>query len=126
MRPFYAEGLIETEDGEKLQLVCDFYTIDVVEQISGLNWDDDIISQFPNPPKALAIQVLYGLLRKRQENVTLDEAAGLTYDKNVIAIWAVMGDVIRRACNFAPDEEEEPTPAKKKPGGRSKGSARNG
>src|SRR5687768_9737518 len=104
MRPFFAEGLIETEDGEKLTLVCDFYTIDVVEQISGQNWDD-ILPQLVDPPKALAVQVLYGLLRKRQENVTLDEAAGLSYDENAIAIWAVVGDVIRRACNLGGAEE---------------------
>lgn len=123
MRPFYAEGLIETEDGEKLTLVCDFYTIDVVEQISGQNWDD-IIPQLVNPPKALAVQLLYGLLRKRQEHVTLNEAAGLSYDKNAVAIWAVVGDVIRRASNLGGDEEE--TGAKKKPSGRSRRSAKSG
>jgi hypothetical protein len=123
MRSFFAEGLIETQDGEKLTLVCDFYTIDVVEQISGQNWDD-ILPQLVNPPKALAVQLLYGLLRKRQENITLDEAAGLSYDKNAVAIWAVVGDVIRRACNLGGDEED--APAKKKPSGRSRSSARNG
>lgn len=123
MRPFFAEGLIETEDGEKLTLVCDFYTISVVEQISGQNWDD-ILPQLVSPPKALAVQLLYGLLRKRQEHVTLDEAAGLSYDKNAIAIWAVVGDVIRRACNLGSDEEE--TSAKKKPSGRSRRSAKSG
>ena len=124
MRPFFAEGLIETEDGEKLQLVCDFYTIKVCEDVTGLNWDQDILPALADPPKSLAVQVLYALLRKRQEHVTLDEAAGLSYDKNAIAIWAVVGDVIRRACNFGDDKEGEP--AKKKPAGRSKGSARNG
>lgn len=124
MRPFFAEGLIETEDGEKLTLVCDFYTIDVVEQISGLNWDQDILPQMTNPSKALSVQLLYGLLRKRHVNVTLDEAAGLTYDKNAIAMWAVAGDVIRRACNLGGVEEQEP--AKKKPNGRSRGSAKSG
>ena len=119
MRSFYAEGLIETEDGEKLTLVCDFYTIDVAEQITGLNWDQDILPGLADPPKSLAVKVLYGLLRKRQANVTLDEAAGLSYDKNAIAIWAVVGDVIRRACNIVSDEPE-PEVTKKKPGGRSR------
>lgn len=123
MRSFFAEGLIETEDGEKLTLVCDFYAIDVVEQISGEAWDD-ILPQLASPPRALAVKVLYGLLRKRQPEITLDEAAGVSFDKNQIAIWAIMGDVIRRACNFGSDEEEEAP--KKKPSGRSKASARNG
>lgn len=128
MRAFYAEGLIETEDGEKLTLVCDFFTIDVAEQVTGLNWDDDILPQLIKPPKALAVKVLYALLRKRQEHVTLDDAAGLSYDKNAIAIWAVVGDVIRRACNLSEsDEEEEPgKTVKKKSGGRSRSSAKSG
>lgn len=126
MRAFFAEGLIETEDGEKLTLVCDFYTIQVVEQISGLNWDEDILPQMASPPKHLAVQLLYGLLRKRQENVTLDEAAGLSYDKNAIAIWAVAFDVVRRACNLDLGEVEEAPGPKKKSGGRSRRSARNG
>jgi hypothetical protein len=125
MRAFFAEGLIETEDGEKLTLVCDFYTIDVAEQITGMNWDEDILPALANPPKALAVKLLYALLRKRQEQVTLDEAAGLSYDKNAIAIWAVVGDVIRRACNLGGADEDE-APAKKKSGGRSRSSAKSG
>jgi hypothetical protein len=123
MRSFYAEGSIETEDGDKLTLVCDFYTIDIVEQITGENWDK-IIPQLVNPPRALAVKVLYGLLRKRHEGITLDEAAGVSYDRNSIAIWAVMGDVIHRACNFGGDEAE--APAKKKSRGRSKSSVESG
>lgn len=126
MRALFAEGPIETQDGEKLTLVCDFFTIQVVEQITGLNWDRDVLPGLADPPKHLAIQVLYGLLRKRQEHVTLDEAAALTYDRNAIAIWAVVGDVIRRACNLGPDDDEEPAAPKKKPSGRSRTSARNG
>ena len=53
MRSFFAEGLFETDEGEKLQLVCDFYTIDVVEQVTGLNWDIDIIPQLVSPPRSL-------------------------------------------------------------------------
>jgi hypothetical protein len=125
MRAFFAEGLFETQDGEKLTLVCDLSTIDVAEQITGLNWDRDIIPQMIDPPKALAVKLLYSLLRKRQVNVTLDEAAGLTYDQNSIVLWAIVGDVIRRACNLGEAEEEE-EPAKKKSPGRSKASAASG
>lgn len=124
MRPFFAEGLIETEDGEKLTLVCDFYALDVIEQVTGQSWDD-ILPQLANAPRALAVKVLYGLLRKRHQGITLDEAAGVAFDKNQAAIGAVMGDVIRRACNIGGDEEEA-GPAKKKPSGRSKVSEKTG
>lgn len=124
MRSFNAEGTVQTADGETLTLVCDFYTIDVVEGITGENWDD-VIPQLVQPPKSLAVKVLYGLLRKRHEGITLDEAAALSYDKNSLAIWAVVGDVIRRACNIDAEEDEEEAP-KKKSGGRRKSSAGNG
>lgn len=123
MRAFNAEGTVQTADGETLSLVCDFHTIDIVEGITAENWDD-IIPQLVEPPKSLAVKVLYGLLRKRHEGITLDEAAALSYDKNSLAIWATVGDVIRRACNIDQDEEEEP--AKKKSGGRQRSSARSG
>lgn len=124
MRSFYAEGLIETDEGERLTLVCDFFTISVVEHVSGENWDD-IIPQLVKPPKALAIQVLYGLLRKRHEHITLDEAAALSYDRNAIAIWAVVGDVIARACNFEAADDDASC-SKKKQSGRSRSSAKSG
>jgi hypothetical protein len=124
MRSFFAEGQAKTSDGETLTLVCDFYTIDVVESITGQNWDE-IIPQLVSPPRALAVKVLYGLLRKRHESITLDEAAGVSYDANSLEIWAAMGDVIRRACNIGePDEADEG--AKKKPAGRSKSSVKSG
>lgn len=122
MRSFYAEGSAETDDGEKLTLVCDFYAIDVVEQITGQSWDD-ILPQLANPPRTLAVKVLYGLLRKRHQGITLDEAAGVSFGKNQAEIGLVMGDVIRRACNIGGEEETGP---KKKPVGRSKVSAESG
>lgn len=119
MRAFFAEASFETKSGEKLTLVCDFYTIAVVEGITGQHWND-IIPQLIDPPLSLFVQVLYGLLRKRHENISLDEAAALTYDvedKRVLGV--LMGAVIASACNFDTEEEEQANP-KKKQGGRSK------
>ena len=36
--------------------------------------------------------------------------AGLFYEKDSIAIWAVMGDVIARACNFGDEEAKDENP----------------
>lgn len=124
MRAFFAEGQFVTDEGETVTLTCDFYALKVIEQVTGQDWDD-IVPQLAKPPKHLAAEVLYGLLRKRQEGITLDQAAALFYDKNSIALWAVMGEVIRLACNLDFEEPEE-EPAKKKPSGRSRRSARNG
>lgn len=126
MRAFFAEGMIETDEGERLSLVCDFLALKVIEDVSGQFWDD-IVPQLADPPRHLAAIVLYGLLRGRQPTVTLDEAAGLFFDKHSAAIWAVMAEVIRRACNIEPDAEEaSEKPSKKKPSGRSRSSAKSG
>jgi hypothetical protein len=123
MRAFFAEGQFETDEGDRLTLVCDFSALDVIEQVTGYNWDE-IVPQLVNPPRALAVKVLYGLLRKRHEQISLDEVAGLFFDKNAIALWAVMGEVIARACNFESSGGDKP--AKKKPAGRSQSTARSG
>lgn len=122
MRAFFAEGTVEA-DGETLTLVCDFQAIDVVESITGENWDE-IIPQLVKPAKALGVKVLYGLLRKRHEGITLDEVAALTYSKDSMAIWAVAGDVIAKACNF--EQASDDGHAKKKPAGRSRDSVESG
>lgn len=127
MRAFFAEASFDTKSGERLTLVCDFYTIAVVEGITGQNWND-IIPELVKPPLSLFVQVLYGLLRKRHENITLDEVAALTYDvddKKVLG--ALMGAVIAAACNFDSEEdEEEQASPKKKQSGRSKVLEKNG
>lgn len=116
--------MIETDEGDRLTLVCDFYALKVIEQVAEQYWDD-ILPQLANPPRHLAAIVLYGLLRGRQDKITLDEAAAFFFDKNSIAVWAVMGDVIRRASNLD-EPEEEAAPVKKKRSGRSKASAESG
>lgn len=125
MRSFNAEGTFETEDGERITLVCDFSTIDVVQGITGQNWDD-VMPQLAEFDRALLTKILWAMLRKRHEGISLDEAAALGFDKNSIALWAIMGDVINRACNISDDKPAEDEAAKKKSRGRSKSSAASG
>jgi hypothetical protein len=124
MRSFYAEGQLETKDGEKLTLVCDFYTIDVVQGVTGENWDD-ILPRLFTGDRALFVKVLYGLLRKRHEEVTMDEAAAVSFDCDQVVLGATVMDVIRRACNLATGEEaKDKNPPQRR--GRSKSSGKNG
>jgi hypothetical protein len=125
MRSFFAEASFEAKDGERLHLVCDFYTIQVVEDITGRDWDE-IVPDLVGSGRSLKIMVLYGLLRKRHPGITLDEAAAITYDFDESALGALMGAVIAKAQNFSPEEEKEPAAPKKKSGGRSRGSAKSG
>lgn len=122
MRAFFAEASFDA-GGEQLTMVCDFYAIAVVEGVTGQNWND-IVPQLADPPFTLFVQVLYGLLRKRHEGITLDQVTALFYDtKERNAIVALMGAVIAKACNFDTGED---APAKKKLSGASRTSERNG
>lgn len=126
MKPFYHEGQVEAE-GEKLILVCDLYAIDCIESITGQSWDD-ILPQLENPPNALLTKILWGFLRRKHEGVTLDEAAGVAFGPDKVAVGLVLGDVLRRACNIPAEAESTDAPAapKKKSNGRSRSSAKTG
>lgn len=121
MKPFNAEGVFETQAGEKLTLVCDFYAIDIAQQVAELSWDD-IVERFLTD-RVLAVKVLYALLRRKHAGVTIDEAADVSFDKNQIALWAIMGDVVRRACNIDQEAKDENPPKRR---GRSRSSAKSG
>jgi hypothetical protein len=125
MKAFYHEGVVEA-DGEKLTLVCDFSAIDRIESITGENWAD-VVAQLDDPSRSLLVKVLWGLLCRKHDGVTLDEATSVTFSKDFKGVGLVMGDVIRRACNIpGPTDELPDEPAKKKSDGRRKGPAENG
>jgi hypothetical protein len=127
MRSFFAEASFEAADGERLNLVCDFYTIQVVEEITGEDWEAILPQLVAGAARSLKIKVLFGLLRKRHPDITLDEAAAVTFDNDEMALGALMGAVIAKAQNFGEEnEEEKSTTAKKKSGGRSRGSGKSG
>lgn len=116
MKSFYHEGQVEA-DGETLTLVCDFGAIMAIESVTGENWDD-IVPQLASPSRTLSVQVLWGLLRRKHDGVTLDQAAGIAFGKEQGAVGLTMFDVIARACNIESDGEK--TDAKKKRAGQSK------
>lgn len=122
MRAFYHDAVVEVE-GEKLTLVCDFMAITAIEGVTGENWDE-IVPQLANPSRTLVVKVLWGLLRRKHEGVTLDEAAGVAFGPNQTAVGIAMGDVIQRACNLAAPKEKDGNPPKRR--GRSKASEKLG
>lgn len=123
MTPFYHEGQVEA-GGEKLILVCDFYAIDAIESITGEDWDS-LLTKMTS--RSVSTKVLWGLLRRKHEGITLDEAAGIAFGPDQEAVGLVMGDVIRRACNIEGPTDEAPSEgAKKKSAGRSRTSAKSG
>lgn len=111
MRPFYHEGQVEV-DGENLHLVCNFRALDVIESVTGQKMSD-ILPQLVDPPHSLVGKVLWGLLREKHENVTLDEAAGVAFGEKGGLVGVVMGDVLRRSFNIGA-AEKKPNPPKRR------------
>lgn len=122
MKSFYHEGQVEVE-GETLTLVCDFGAIMAIESVTGENWDD-IVPQLGDPSRTLAVQVLWGLLRRKHDGVTIDQAAGVAFGKRQAEVGQCMWSVIERAIDFGRDGDE--SDAKKKPDGQPQSSVSNG
>ena len=120
MRSFYHEGQVEV-DGETLHLVCNFRALDVIESVTGEKMTN-ILPQLIDPPHSLVGKVLWGLLREKHEDVTLDQAAGVAFGDQGAAVGLVMGDVLRRAFNIG--EEKKENPPKRR--GTSRSSAKSG
>ena len=98
MRPFYHEGQLQV-DGETLHLVCNFRAIDVIESVTAQKMSE-ILPQLTDPSYTLVGKVLWGLLREKHEDVTLDDAAGVAFGPSGPAVGVVMGDVLSRAFNI--------------------------
>lgn len=112
MRPFCHEGQV-TVDGETLTLVLDFMAIDVMESLTEQKLSE-ILPQMVDPPTALAGKVLWAMLRRKHEGVTIDEAASIIFSPQRDDVAVVIGDIFRRACNLG----EEPKAKGKNPRGR--------
>lgn len=106
LTPFYHEGFVEV-DGEKLHLVCDFYAIDCIESVVGENMSD-LVRKTTEWPDSVAVKVLWGMLRRKHEGITLDQAAGVGLGSNGREVGLVMFDVLFRAFPPAKEDEDKP------------------
>jgi hypothetical protein len=106
MKSFYHEGQVEV-DGETLHLVCNFRAIDCIESVTGEKMSN-ILPQLVDPPFSLVGKVLWGLLREKHQDVTLDQAAGVGFGEDGSKVGLVMGDVLRRAFNIGEAKDENP------------------
>jgi len=110
---FYDEEPLEA-CGEKLTLAIDFSTIDVIEHIAG---EQGGIVQFPNvvamlyadpPPLSVSGKVLWALLRRHHEDVSLDQAAGLMFSEHGNRVAQAMLTLINRAMNLGKAKDKNP------------------
>lgn len=113
---FYDEEALSVGD-HSLRLAIDFRAIDVIEHLAG---EAGSITPMPEvvallfadpPPLSIAGKVLWGLLRRHHEDITLDQAAGLMFSEHGDRVAMAMLSLLLRAMNL----EEKKEPAKNPP-----------
>ena len=78
---FYDEEFVEAGE-DKLRLAIDFRAIDIIEGLVEEPMPTVLVRLFTPPaPIALSGKVLWALLQRHHEGVTLDEACGLMFHK---------------------------------------------
>ena len=112
---FYDEEVAQLGD-HTLRLAIDFRAIDLMEHIVG---DTDAITPatviveymlFSAPvPVSISCKVLYALLRRHHEEITLDVAMGVIAGEHSSVVALAMQSLLRRSFNFG-----EPVKAKAK------------
>jgi len=123
LTPFYDEQQVEAS-GDKLILAVDFRAIDCIEHLAGgegriMPMPEVITQLFASPPSfSLSGKVLWALLRRHHEAITLDEAAGQMFGCDGGRIGAAMGELLLRAMNLGEAEGKDKNPPK--PRGASK------
>lgn len=107
---FHDEELVEAGE-DKLTLAIDFRAIDVIEGLAG--GEGQIVPMpvvldwlfTPPAPISLSGKVLYALLLRHHQDVTLDQAAGLMFHKeHGPKVGKAMDTLLLRAFNLLVDE----------------------
>jgi hypothetical protein len=128
---FYDEEVVQVGD-VTLRLAMDFRAIDLMEHIVG---DSDRITPattiveaflFSSPvPVSISCKILYAMLRRHHEDVSLDEAMGAIAGEHSGRIALAMEALLKRSFNVGePEKEKGENPPKRR--GRSRSSAKSG
>lgn len=116
---FYDEELIQVGD-DTLRLAIDFRAIDVIEHLAGESstitpMPEVIAMLYADPlPLSVAGKVLWALLRRHHETVTLDEAAGLMFHEQANRVGLAMLSLINRAMNLDQPKAKDKNPRKRR------------
>lgn len=130
---FYDEEVVQLGDDDTLRLAIDFRAIDLMEHIVG---DSDAITPstlivdhvlHSNPcPVSILCKVLYALLRRHHEDLSMDVCLGVMASKHSVAASFAMQNLLRRAFNYGEPAKEEKGKNPPKPRGASKPSSKSG
>jgi hypothetical protein len=116
---FYDEEIVSVGD-VTLRLAIDFRAIDVIEHIAG---EDGTITPMPNvvamlhmdpPPLSVCGKVLWALLRRHHEEMSLDETAGVMFSEHANRVGMAMYGLIVRAMNLGEPKAKDKNPRKRR------------
>lgn len=99
-KPFFNEEMVEV-DGETLHLVLNFRAIDCIESLTGQTMNTIIGGAIGGDmPLSLSVKVLWGLLREKHEDLSLDDASGYAFGDDSGKIGMAVSELLSRGFNF--------------------------
>lgn len=115
LRPFYNEEQVKLDEETSLRLVFNFRAIDAIETLTGESMDAVAREVLSGEPRlSVTGKVLWGMLREHHSDATLDEAAGLMFDKERAApVGLAMGQLLLRAFNIETKAKGENPPKRR-------------
>ena len=124
---FYDEEVVEAGD-TKLTLAIDFRAIDIIEGLAGGPGEivpmPTVLAWLFTPPASIGLsgKVLWALLRRHHDDVSLDQAAGLMFHKeHGPKVGQAIDRLLSRAFNLVDETKaKDKNPPKRR--GASKGS----
>jgi hypothetical protein len=125
LKPFYNEAQVAVGDDLTLRLVIDFGVVDRLEGLLGIPLDDAIDKI--NSSAAMMGKFLWAMTRPHHGDLSLDQIAGLLFNKeHGPAIVVTLGNLVRSTFNIGEPEGKDDKNPRKRSGGASRGSSRNG
>lgn len=118
---FYDEEVVQVGD-ETFTMAIDFRSIDIIEHLVGESGTitpmPEVVAMLYSDPIPLSVggKVLWALLRRHHETLTLDEAAGLMFCKDANRVAQAMLTLINRAMNLGPSKKAKDENPRKRRG----------
>jgi hypothetical protein len=119
MLAFYDEELISIGE-DTLTLAIDFRALDLAEHLIGdagtITPVTEIVAMLfaDHPPRSVLGKLLWALLRRHHETISLDMAAGLMLGGHAGHLTVAMRSLLVRAMNFGDVKAKDENPRKRR------------
>jgi hypothetical protein len=122
---FYEEEVVRIDGENSVRLAINFRALSAIEGLAETSMDHVLTLVLSGgAPLSLVGKVLWGLMREHHPESTLDDAAGLLFDKNTnTLVGLAMNALLMRAFHIEPEAKDKNPPKRR---GASKASSKRG